>query len=478
MKNITLFAVAALFSSSALADTSPVHLDTFANRAAIELNGTGPFHQVALPLAVYQGVQQSDLGDLRVFNAQGEVVPYALLRKESQSVSKRNEVSVPLFPIVVARNKSTESGDLSVEVRKNADGTLVSLKQSTAPIKNGSVVQGVVLDASKIKNGVRSLRLNVGPSSEPFVAYSIETSDDLQQWRMLKSDAQLVRMEHDGQRIERTSVEWDGDAGKYLRVMWADPDHAPAIKGALVGTVQTSFDQAPRIWSTAIAPVKAQDNTYLYNLPGRLPLEQIRISLPQTNTLTQMQIQHYVETRHRAHHEISRHREEGQWETLANEVVYRLQSPQGEVISPEIGLYGGTESRLQLVADKRGGGVGTVPPTLQVGFVPHTLVFLARGNAPFSLAWGAPSVESAVLNVATLVPGYSTDKKLSASPATLKLSEASDAANATSSTQQKGVEPASKGLLWGVLIVGLLVLGGMAAMLVKQMKQGSATRQE
>jgi len=478
MKKI-IVTIAALIATGASAQTGPIRPDTFTNRAAVELKGSGPFHQLVLPFAVYQGIHQHDLADLRIFNGQGEVVPYALLRQQSQTVSKRDEVTLPIFPIVVSNNKEGDAGDLSVEIRKNTDGTLVAVKQSGTTIKNGKLVQGVILDASKIENNVRSLRLDVGPSNEPFHAYTVSTSDDLQHWRTLKSHAQLVRMEHDGRRIERNSVEWDGNAGKYLRVLWADPERAPAIKSAGVGTVHTSYDQAARLWSEPIAASKQDDNIYGYSLPGRLPLEQVRINLPQTNTLTQLQVRHYVEGyRYDKRRHVSKEREQGAWVTLANEVVYRLQSPQGEVVSPEITLHARPENRLQLVIDKRGGGVGATPPTLQVGFVPHTLVFLARGPEPFTLAWGAPKVDAAALDIGTLVPGYSADKKLSAAQATLKLANIPTAANVATQTQQDSAAPASRGMLWAVLIIGLLVLGGMAAMLIKQMKQGSAGKPE
>ncbi|HEY8101153.1 MAG TPA: DUF3999 domain-containing protein [Burkholderiaceae bacterium] len=471
MKTRYSFALTALLATAAVAQTTVVQPDTFSHRATIELSGPGPFHQLALPLAVYQGMQQSDFGDLRVFNSQGEVVPYALLRKESRTISRVDETSVPLFPIVAPRGKLADTDGISVEVRKNADGTLVAVKQSSTAGSNGNIVRGVVLDASKIKGGVRTLRLTTGPSSTPFHAYTIETSDDLQQWRLLKSDAQLVRMEHDGQRIERNSTEWNGDAGKYLRVMWTNPEQAPAITAVSVGTMKTSFDQAPRIWSEPIVPTKSKDNLYSYALPGRMPLEQLRINLPQPNTLTQLQIQHYVQSYHR-------HRNEDHWETLTQTTVYRLQSPQGEVVSPEIDLHSEPESTLQLVVDTRSGGVGATPPTLQVGFVPHTLVFLGRGSAPFSLAWGAPSVSNTALDIGTLVPGYSLDTKLTASSATLKTSDLAAAPGSLTKAQQDALTPASKNLLWAVLIAGVLVLGGMAALLIKQMKQETPPRQE
>jgi hypothetical protein len=151
-----------------------------------------------------------------------------------------------------------------------------------------------------------------------------------------------------------------------------------------------------------------------------------------------------------------------------------LQSPQGEVRSSDIVLNVSAVDRLRLTVDARSGGLGNATPTLQIGFVPQVLVFLPRGEGPFTLAWGAPSVTDATLPAATLIPGYRSDQPLAASPATLQ----PVAVTAPSAVAPSAVAPraatatvASTGVLWSVLIAGVLILAGMVWALVKQMKQ-------
>ena len=149
-----------------------------------------------------------------------------------------------------------------------------------------------------------------------------------------------------------------------------------------------------------------------------------------------------------------RRRERSFWQSLAQTVVYRLNSPEGEIRSPEIVLNSHSESQLRLAFDARGGGIGNVPPTLQVGFVPQQLVFLARGEGPFVLAWGAAKVENAALPVTTLVPGYGADKKLAASPATLQAGQSMTPAVATAAvaTASEIPQETRKALLWSCLL--------------------------
>jgi hypothetical protein len=354
---------------------------------------------------------------------------------------------------------------LSVEVRRSRDGTLIAVREPQAMQKGAFFVRGAILDASRIEGGgVRALRLEVGPSAVPFHPFTLETSDDLQQWRILKQDAQLVQLEHAGQRIGRDSVEWDSDAGKYLRILWEAPEQAPAIAAAKVSVKQVTSDRPLLLWSDPLVPATRQGDTYEYALPGRLPLEQLRINLPQSNTLVPIEVQQYRAGESRRHR--------GGWETISSTVAFRLQSPQGDFRSPDILFNRPPLDRLRLVVDSRSGGLGSTAPTLQVGFAPHVLVFLQRGEGPFSLAWGAPSIAPSALSLATLVPGYHADQKLPASPARLQpiavtALGASPAITASPGTRAPGMP---KGVLWAVLIGGVMVLAGMVWVLVKQMK--------
>ena len=50
----------------------------FAYGMPIEADGEAALYEIEIPAAVYRTVTRSDLGDIRVFNGQGEVVPHAL----------------------------------------------------------------------------------------------------------------------------------------------------------------------------------------------------------------------------------------------------------------------------------------------------------------------------------------------------------------------------------------------------------------
>lgn len=468
MKTSLALILATLLASATATETT-LRPERFAQRNAINLDGAGPFHQLVLPLAVYQGVSDPGLADLRVFNGRGEALPYALLRHEAPGEAQRSEVAAPFFPLLVPSRGSPGDGDLAVTVRQGKDGTLLAIRHSLAEQSAGQLVRGVVVDGSQLRGSIRSLRLLTADSASAFHRYVIETSADLQHWRLLKRDAQIVHLEHQGHRVDSDGAEWDGAAERYLRLLWVDPQRAPTIRSVLLGTVETSFRQPLRIWSGEMAPSAIQGGVYDYAWRGQLPLDRLRINLPQVNTLAPLAIQR--QTTWTGRH---RHREPPRWQTLAQTVAYRLQTPQGEIRSADISLRGGVENHLRLAIDARGGAIGSLPPTIQIGFVPHVVVFLARGEGPFILAWGADGVGRADLPPATLLPGYDAARPPGATPASLALPERTAGQPATPAAEMPAVP--TRWILWAVLAVGLLVLGAMARALLRQLRQDPETK--
>jgi hypothetical protein len=434
---------------------------SFAYHTQIDLSPNGgPFYEFSLPLQVYQGSQSPNLADLRIFNGQGEIVPHTLLHPQSTVTSHEQESVVPVFPITQTKQVSDDKDDVAMDVQRKSDGTLVAVKHNKNT-KDVPVVLGAVFDISQVKDTVHSLHLDAAPTATPFHAFSLETSDDLQQWRPLLENAQWVHLQQNGQIIDKNSFEWDGGAGKYLRVVWSDPSDAPTINSASVQTLHTAVDNAHMIWTDAIKPNQVEANHYDYQLAGQLPVEKLRIGLAQINTLAPVQIQAYATP--------TANRQHGEWYGLMQAVVYRLQSPKGEVDSPDLLLTTSLSDRMRLVVDSSDGGIGSIPPTVQFGFTPQTMVFLPRGNGPFTLAWGAHDVKDGGLSAATLLPNYNSDQVFHASPATLETIAPITVADIkpTTATDSKP----SNVLLWMILGVGLLVLGGMVFMLVKQMKR-------
>ncbi len=71
----------------------------FAYGAAIDADGSEALYEVVVPAALYEGVVRADLGDVRVFNGAGEVVPHAWRPRRATSTEAQPTLKLTLFPL-------------------------------------------------------------------------------------------------------------------------------------------------------------------------------------------------------------------------------------------------------------------------------------------------------------------------------------------------------------------------------------------
>lgn len=435
------------------------------HRAEIVTTGTGPFHRLPLPLAVYQGAARADQGDLRVLNAQGEVLPHAWWRPQATRAERVRESQVPFFPLPPAAAPGT--GALEVYVRRQGDGTLVAVRpgRETAPVPGTG---DLIIDATRLP-GAQFLHLSAAAGPQPWHAYTLESSDDLEHWQMLKGDAVFVQLEHQGEQLESAGSRWRTPAGRYLRLRWRDPATAPRVEAVSLGRNSQEITPPEPLWSAPLVPQDGDAQGFVYELPAHLPLEQLRIGLPQLNLLLPYTLQR---ERCQGREQRLRRQPACVWQNLSSGVAYRLQSGAGEVESGEVQLDGAVGAgRLRLRVDAAAGLLGTARPTLQIGFVPRELVFLARGSGPYTLTWGGSGLP-ADLPLGTLQPGLDPGQPPLAAPASLALTaaEASGTQAAPPGAASDATPEPSPWLLRGALLLGLLVLGLMVRALLLQMR--------
>ena len=107
----------------------PLEQNDFAWGIPLEVETSSPFYQLPLPLAVYQGVSRADLGDLRLFNGKGHLLPHVLTLPPLSRPDEERLQAVKLFPLYGTRtadlqllsmrfSRQTEAGQLTLEQRQ------------------------------------------------------------------------------------------------------------------------------------------------------------------------------------------------------------------------------------------------------------------------------------------------------------------------------------------------------------------------
>lgn len=417
----------------------------FTTQVPLAVSGSGPWYRLELPLAVQLAARQADLSDVRVFNATGEPQAYALSRQAAERTESRTVTDVKWFPLYAADSRENLP---DVVMKSTAEGTLLQVRPSKA---GKQVLRGWVLDASAIKAPLQQLTLDWSREQDGFQRFSIEASDDLQQWQAW-GEGQVARLSFADERVEQHDVSLPGQSARYLRLVWQG-QAAPLLTSAKLTSASSSSLPQPLVWSQPLAGARLKAGEYSWQLPTGLNVERLRIELKQPNTLAPVIL-------------TGRRDSNQAWQPLSNGLLYRLAQNGQDLVQDELRLPGQVVNQLKLQVDERGGGLGVEAPALRFAVRATQLVFLARGEPPFTLALGNASVKAANLPLSTLIPDYSAERLKGLGQARLA-GEIVLKSPAVAAVPEAGTDWKKIGL-WAVLLLGVAALGGMAYSLLRK----------
>jgi hypothetical protein len=443
-----LGAVALGVALSANAQDKPAD---FATQVPLSVSGEGPWYRLELPLAVQLNARQTDLSDVRVFNAAGEAQAYALAREIASTRESRTLNDVKWFPLYNSAD-ATERAP-GIRVQSNANGTLVEVQPSTELEAGEEVLRGWLLDASGIKAPLQQLVLDWTSERDGFQRFSIEASDDLQHWQSW-GEGQVARLTFADERVEQHEVGLPGQSARYLRLLWNSSQSAPTLTSAQLESASIRSLPLPLVWSQPLAGSSVKSGEYTWQLPMGLNVERVQVEVSQPNSLAPVTLS-------------GRRESSLPWQSLSSGLLYRLIQNGQDVVQNELQLSGQTVQQLKLDVDERGGGFGAQAPTLKFAVRSTQVVFLARGAGPYTLALGNATVKAANLPLSTLVPDYSAAKFAALGKASV---EGAAVVNSTSTvTAAATTDPNWKKFgLWAVLLLGVFFLAAMAFSLLRK----------
>jgi hypothetical protein len=366
---------------------------------------------------------------------------------------------VRFFPIHGEAKQALDG--LQLRVDKNGSTTVLNVGTDRPKAGAKQPLLAYVLDTGARTQPYRALELDWRQRTASFAMnVRVDASNDLRSWSNVVSHAPLVRLEHAGERLEQRTIDLGTQSARYLRVSFAearDTDtEAPleltsaAVRGADI------VQEQPRNWMESQAITGDQPGEYLFDLDGPYPVDRIRVGVTQDNTIAQVEL-------------LTRARSSAPWRSVAHTVVYRLTRDGHAVSSPEIAVSGGERYWL-LRVDQRGGGLGTSIPVLHAGWIAPKLVFAARGEGPFMLAYGNSRALPDAYPIQTLVPGWRSD-----APAPLPKAQTLPEHLLGGPSQMQRVPNRKVWVLWSALLIGVGTLGWMAWRLVKQMQGAPAS---
>jgi hypothetical protein len=411
-----------------------------------------PLVEMTLPDAVYMTVTRKDLGDMRVFNADGVPVPHALCTALTQAEPTITEHSLPVFEL--QDPPPTANGGSRIEVQ-TANGTQVNVQEpgSNRPTAvNGRIH---IIDARDSEEPIRAIQFDwQSPDGASQALVSIEASDDLDKWRVLVPASTLLHATSGEQELTRERIELPARAYAYLRVQRADGGPPLTIAGVTAERVGAAVEYDP-VWFMATNQTTDDAEVLFYDTGRRAPVTYARVRLPQENSSVRVTLQ-------------SRDDAKASWSQRWDGEAYRIVTDTQRRESPPAQFAATSDRywRLKIAKDPQ----LYRATVLELGYRPARLRFLAQGAGPFTLAYGSRRAEVSPASACdALLADFGSDERS-------KLVGEGEQQAARVLGGDSALRPAPRKtpvrlvVLWSVLILGVGLLVAMALALLKRVR--------
>lgn len=448
MKNYFLF-FSLLFYRTIYAESAPV-ISTATFQFTVE--SSEPLYQTVAPAALYQYSLNGSLRDIRITNGSGEPVPYAVMSYRSLHPDKiQTESSQLLNFIVIEESKLNESDVISIQLDRQANQTKFNLKSNAQKTAARPVY---LIDLGQKPQPLQNLTLDWLGNENALIPLELLASDNLKDWVFFEQIV-LLKSRQNGQSILNNRINLaTAITSRYLQLR-------PAAKIAgdfKLTKVATSYRQdavqaLPYQWTMLRLLERQEKETGLtalvYEIDGRYPVSQLRISLPEENTITSVSIS-------------MKNTEKDNWRPLISTMIFRINQNGHPAASPDIFLPETVARYWRLQFDQNKGGIGKGNPMLAAAWLPHTLIWNARGQGPFQLTTGNSAERTNSVAIADLISVNETLKVLELPSAVLSL-QADDVQVSKKLAQSWFAELDYKPwLLWVGLVMAVMFLAWMA----------------
>jgi hypothetical protein len=411
----------------------------FARGRALSSEDDAFVHRVTLPADVYEWITRRDLGDVRVFDAAGEQVPYLIRRPETQD-EYSDWRTVPLFPIPEAPADDPAGARIQVEV--DDGGAIVAVNGRVASSEPGPAY---LVDASGLDEAPTQMRLDWAGTTDFVGRIRIEGSDDLNDWRTIVASATVASLAGDGQGVRVDQLDLPRAKVKYLRLsQLAGSDRLELLRTEL-------RHRSPELPETQWKRLTGEhvDDGFEFSSGGLFPVDRVRVEdSGGGNFLLTARL-------------YSRAAPHADWRARGEHTFYRTRVDGIEASADPVLLSGGDQYwRVEP-------GEDGVIPELVIGWLPDELLYLAQGDPPYLMAYGQADTEGRQWPFRQLL------EKLSGGDVDLSNAPLARVGDPETLGGPGRLEPAAEPVdwqtivLWAVLVVGVVVVGGLAIRLLR-----------
>ena len=426
--------------------------EDFAYAAPIVIGAASGAYRLTLSEHVHQNIASADFRDLRVLNADGAVVPYALLPsyQGDSTPPGATRTTVPIFPL----RGAAAAGVNGIRMRIQSGSGDIELQSFKGRADTNKELVGFLLDARRIQSPISAWELAWPVGSADFsIVLTVEASDDLSNWSRAGQGA-IANLSYRGQQLRQQTVAIAPYKAKFWRLVW-DTEIAPVEIAAATALQTAPSREEPRAihWSR-VAPLQPGSGELLFELPGRLPVDRLDVDMPDDNIVADLSF-------------YSRTDNKQAWRTVTTLHFYKLANkadPAHSFVSGPAAIAVNRERYWRILLQPTSALPQGQAPRIAMGWRPQALLFLPRGSAPYELVYGNAAAGVGSVPVDTLLAGVrnaGSGSPVAASIGPPQLAGGRDRLVGAVRLPWKTI------LLWTVLIAGALALATMAYKLLK-----------
>jgi hypothetical protein len=340
------------------------------------------------------------------------------------------------------------------------DGGRTSIEVEGAPAEPAPApVSGYFVNASSLDRAIDTLTFGWPDEAPDFAANLVlAASDDLVNWRVVVACAARApaTWRRDLRAAQRSAAR---DAARFWRVSAERDGELPQITSADATLVMASVPLERLQLEVGGRAVPQSPGLYEFDLGAQLPVDRVELALPDVNTVAKAE---YFARRSAAE----------DWRLLNSVSVYRLQTANGELLSPPLAVRGERARLWRVKVDQRGGGIGGSVPRLRAGWLPDRLVFVTRGEGPFELVYGSAAAPGAEVPLDSLLPSGDTTLGPTRGPGlpVAHAGEPREAGGPDDCGAGSPRPPWRAWIMWAAPIAGVATLGTLAWNLARQMR--------
>lgn len=434
-------------------NADPSKPEAFALQLPFEPAAGDTLQRLALPAEALVALRRADLGDIRVFDSRGKVVPIALF--DDGADDSRHSLSVPVYPVIGPASALGSSG-LSIRIEGDNVARVVTVDSSALPVSSAARPTAVLLDTRALRTPAHAIVLDANiPAGKP-VTLILLTSANLKDWEPL-AEKVLFRPADGVALLGGSTVALSGVdlSDRYVGISWGGATGV-MLKGA---SVVTSTVAPPARTAVATSAMALSDSHELrFDLPNVARLAAIRLARAGSDGVIPVKL-------------YGRDHREDPWTLLS---ATTLRPGDGANL---VDLSGSPLTSYRLEADSRTAGF-SAPPTLELLFDPVELVVALSGTPPYRLAVGQAAAPPNYLTLTEIAPPGNPLKLADLPQAKLAAPSGPPLVIALQESAPDGALEPRKLVLWAALLLGTLMLAFAAIRLLRVTASGAGANEE